>query len=134
MFTAWPNTSPRRLLLLSVVTVRAGANNLASLMTSLATRCPNAKFSLSGYSKGALVLHQTDLPANVQSRVVAVAVFGVSISHIAVRLRRVGSSRMPHPQDPSARTGSQGIPLNDQSCFFAYCVSEAQCILIRLHH
>ena len=80
-----PITSLRPILHLSIVTVRAGANNLASLMTTLATRCPNAKFSLSGYSKGALVLHQTNLPANVQSRVVAVAVFGVSISHIALR-------------------------------------------------
>ena len=62
---------------ISVVTVAEGAVKLRKLLNSLSAQCPDSKFSLSGYSKGAIVLHNTDLPPDVQAKVVAVAVFGV---------------------------------------------------------
>ena len=45
-------------------TVAAGARTAASQIQSLAAQCPDAKFSLSGYSK---VIHSTSRPSPVYS-------------------------------------------------------------------
>ncbi|KIM23819.1 carbohydrate esterase family 5 protein, partial [Serendipita vermifera MAFF 305830] len=59
-----------------VVTVAAGAAITASYISSQAALCPNQRFILSGYSKGALVLHSTTLSSSLKAKVAAVLVFG----------------------------------------------------------
>ncbi|KAG9077227.1 hypothetical protein FRC06_009021 [Ceratobasidium sp. 370] len=59
-----------------VVTVAAGAATTQSYLASQAAACPNQRFVLTGYSKGALVLHSTTLASNLKSRVASILVFG----------------------------------------------------------
>ncbi|CCA76187.1 hypothetical protein PIIN_10180 [Serendipita indica DSM 11827] len=59
-----------------VVTVAAGAAITASYITAQSARCPNQRFVLSGYSKGALVVHSTTLSSSLKAKVVAILVFG----------------------------------------------------------
>ncbi|CAG7852960.1 SubName: Full=Uncharacterized protein {ECO:0000313/EMBL:CCA76187.1} [Serendipita indica DSM 11827] len=58
-----------------VVTVAAGAAITASYITAQSARCPNQRFVLSGYSKGALVVHSTTLSSSLKAKVVAILVF-----------------------------------------------------------
>lgn len=108
----------------SFYSVAAGARTLASLLSTLSSRCPNAKFSLSGYSKGALVMHRTTLSSSIQPKVVAVAVFGVSFpcdilcsNPTSLLTTRHNASTW---QDPQQSSGSRGIPINNVACFFQY--------------
>ncbi|KAG8816274.1 hypothetical protein FRC18_001089 [Serendipita sp. 400] len=48
-----------------VVTVAAGAAITASYLSTQSALCPNTRFVLSGYSKGALVLHSTCITAHI---------------------------------------------------------------------
>ncbi|CAE6433292.1 unnamed protein product [Rhizoctonia solani] len=57
-------------------TVQAGASMTAQYLTSQSARCPDQKFVLSGYSKGAMVMHSTKLDDSVKSKVISVLVFG----------------------------------------------------------
>ncbi|KAH7334954.1 cutinase [Rhizoctonia solani] len=59
-----------------LVTVQAGASMTAQYLTSQSARCPEQKFILSGYSKGAMVMHNTKLNDAVKSKVMSVIVFG----------------------------------------------------------
>ncbi|KIM27634.1 carbohydrate esterase family 5 protein [Serendipita vermifera MAFF 305830] len=59
-----------------IVTVAAGAAITASYIASQAAACPSQRFILSGYSKGALVLHSTTLSSSLKSKVAAILVFG----------------------------------------------------------
>ncbi|KAI5834550.1 alpha/beta-hydrolase [Schizophyllum commune Tattone D] len=61
-----------------VVTVTEGAQTLADLIASQASACPDQRFILSGYSKGAMVVHSstTDLTDELISKVCGIAVFG----------------------------------------------------------
>ncbi|QRV84366.1 cutinase [Ceratobasidium sp. AG-Ba] len=59
-----------------VVTVAAGAAITEGYLSLQSARCPNQRFVLSGYSKGALVLHSTSLSSSLKSKVLAVLVFG----------------------------------------------------------
>ncbi|CAE6337368.1 unnamed protein product [Rhizoctonia solani] len=59
-----------------VVTVAAGAAITAGYLASQAVACPNQRFILSGYSKGALVLHSTTLTSSLKSKVASILVFG----------------------------------------------------------
>lgn len=79
-----------------VATVAAGATATANYLNSQASKCPNQRFVLSGYSKGALVIHskqplqplfplsisitfkltETSLTSAVQSKVLNILVFG----------------------------------------------------------
>ncbi|KAK9896376.1 carbohydrate esterase family 5 protein [Cystobasidium minutum MCA 4210] len=81
------------------ITVRAGASTAASVISQAAAQCPNAKISYSGYSKGALVVHSTQLSASVQSKMVSIALFG----------------------DPNQRSGNQAVPLNNGNCLIRFC-------------
>ncbi|KXN90100.1 Cutinase [Leucoagaricus sp. SymC.cos] len=55
-----------------------GANTMAASVMSTASRCPNAKIVISGYSQGAQVTHKAaaKLSSSVQGRVVAAVTFG----------------------------------------------------------
>jgi len=82
------------------VTVFAGARAFERALTARASECPNTKFVVSGYSKGALVVHQMNLSSAVQAKVVAVTVFG----------------------DPNRGTLAEyKIPLNNRACYFSDC-------------
>ncbi|KAG8807174.1 hypothetical protein FRC17_004611, partial [Serendipita sp. 399] len=59
-----------------VVTVSAGASIMASYISAQAARCPNQRFVLSGYSKGAMVVHSTSLSSALKAKIRAVLVFG----------------------------------------------------------
>ncbi|KAG8823486.1 hypothetical protein FRC18_010723 [Serendipita sp. 400] len=59
-----------------VVTVAAGATTTASYLATQSALCPNQRFVLSGYSKGALVVHGTTLSSAVKAKVLAILVFG----------------------------------------------------------
>ncbi|KIM22437.1 carbohydrate esterase family 5 protein, partial [Serendipita vermifera MAFF 305830] len=59
-----------------VVTVAAGATITANYLATQAALCPSQRFVLSGYSKGALVVHGTTLTSAVQAKVAAILVFG----------------------------------------------------------
>ncbi|CAE6522450.1 unnamed protein product, partial [Rhizoctonia solani] len=59
-----------------VVTVAAGAAITAGYLAVQAVACPNQRFILSGYSKGALVLHSTTLTRSLKSKVASILVFG----------------------------------------------------------
>ncbi|KAG9106108.1 hypothetical protein FRC07_008959 [Ceratobasidium sp. 392] len=59
-----------------VVTVAAGAAITEGYLASQAARCPDQRFVLSGYSKGALVLHSTTLTSTLKSKVAVILVFG----------------------------------------------------------
>ncbi|KAL1700226.1 cutinase [Schizophyllum commune] len=61
-----------------VVTVAEGAQTLADLIASQASACPDQRFILSGYSKGAMVVHSStaDLTDELISKVCGIAVFG----------------------------------------------------------
>ncbi|KAF8684915.1 Cutinase [Rhizoctonia solani] len=59
-----------------IVTVAAGAAITTSYLAAQAIACPNQRFVLSGYSKGALVLHSTTLTSNLKSKVASILVFG----------------------------------------------------------
>ncbi|KAL1746925.1 cutinase [Schizophyllum fasciatum] len=61
-----------------VTTVAEGAQTLADLIASQTSACPDQKFILSGYSKGAMVVHSStaDLTDELISKVCGIAVFG----------------------------------------------------------
>ncbi|KIM22213.1 carbohydrate esterase family 5 protein [Serendipita vermifera MAFF 305830] len=59
-----------------VVTVAAGSAIMAAAVNAAATACPNQRFVLSGYSKGALVVHGVTLSSAVKAKVIAITVFG----------------------------------------------------------
>ncbi|QRV98412.1 cutinase [Ceratobasidium sp. AG-Ba] len=59
-----------------VVTVAAGATITTTYLASQATACPNQRFILSGYSKGALVVHGLNLSSSLKSKVASILVFG----------------------------------------------------------
>ncbi|KAG8841610.1 hypothetical protein FRC20_004930 [Serendipita sp. 405] len=59
-----------------VTTVAAGAAITASYLSTQSAACPNQKFILSGYSKGALVVHGTTLSSAIKAKVLAILVFG----------------------------------------------------------
>ncbi|CAE6434522.1 unnamed protein product [Rhizoctonia solani] len=57
-------------------TVQAGATMTAKYLAEQSARCPDQKFVLSGYSKGAMVMHSTQLDDKIKSKVISVLVFG----------------------------------------------------------
>ncbi|KAG9084979.1 hypothetical protein FS749_004776 [Ceratobasidium sp. UAMH 11750] len=59
-----------------VVTVAAGAAITTTYLASQAIACPNQRFVLSGYSKGAMVVHGTTLSSSLKSKVASILVFG----------------------------------------------------------
>ncbi|KAG8751675.1 hypothetical protein FRC12_012315 [Ceratobasidium sp. 428] len=59
-----------------VKTVANGAIITTKYLTSQAAKCPNQRFVLSGFSKGALVIHTTLLPGNIIDKVLAILTFG----------------------------------------------------------
>lgn len=98
-------------------TVQQGATDVTNHITAQASACPNQKFALAGYSKGAMVMHGqylcihsraicsieffspvATLSAAVQKKVIAGAVFG----------------------DPYRSTGD-ALPVNSQSSVVSYC-------------
>lgn len=58
------------------VTVAQGARTAASLINAQVAACPDQRFVLSGYSKGAMVVHKTELSEDAKAKVAAVVVFG----------------------------------------------------------
>ncbi|KAJ1306231.1 hypothetical protein OPQ81_010937 [Rhizoctonia solani] len=59
-----------------VVTVAAGAAITRTYLAAQAIACPNQRFILSGYSKGALVVHELSLSSSLKSKVASILVFG----------------------------------------------------------
>ncbi|CEL56502.1 cutinase Cut4 [Rhizoctonia solani AG-1 IB] len=59
-----------------VETVNGGANITEEYLVKQSALCPSQRFILSGYSKGAMVVHKTNLGDDVKSRVLAILVFG----------------------------------------------------------
>ncbi|KAI4518789.1 alpha/beta-hydrolase [Schizophyllum commune Loenen D] len=61
-----------------ITTVAEGAQTLADLIASQSSACPDQRFILSGYSKGAMVVHSStaDLTDDLISKVCGIAVFG----------------------------------------------------------
>ncbi|QRW25500.1 cutinase [Rhizoctonia solani] len=57
-------------------TVTAGAKSTVDYITAQAARCPDQRFVLGGYSKGAMVIHSTSLSSALKSKVAAIVVFG----------------------------------------------------------
>ncbi|CAE6375530.1 unnamed protein product [Rhizoctonia solani] len=65
------------------VTVQAGVNTATAHLTSEASRCPNQKYILSGYSKGAMVVRNMRLSPTLKSRVISILVFGDPLRGVA---------------------------------------------------
>ncbi|KDN42375.1 hypothetical protein RSAG8_06866, partial [Rhizoctonia solani AG-8 WAC10335] len=65
-----------------MMTVQSGGSMATQYVTAQAARCPSQKFILSGYSKGALVVHYTTLNPAVKSKVVSILVFGDPLRNI----------------------------------------------------
>ncbi|TRM65039.1 cutinase [Schizophyllum amplum] len=59
-----------------VATVAEGAQTMGDLIGNLSSTCPEQKFILSGYSKGAMVVHATDLSDELKGHVCGISVFG----------------------------------------------------------
>ncbi|KAF8670192.1 Cutinase [Rhizoctonia solani] len=59
-----------------IVTVAAGAAITEAYLRLQSITCPNQRFVLSGYSKGALVLHKLDLSSTIKSKIASILVFG----------------------------------------------------------
>ncbi|CAE6383745.1 unnamed protein product [Rhizoctonia solani] len=59
-----------------IVTVAAGAAITEAYLRLQSAACPNQRFVLSGYSKGALVLHKLDLSSTIKSKIASILVFG----------------------------------------------------------
>ncbi|KAG8751674.1 hypothetical protein FRC12_012314 [Ceratobasidium sp. 428] len=57
-------------------TVAEGARKTEQYITDQAARCPNQRFILSGYSKGAMVIHRTNPNAALKTKIFTIAVFG----------------------------------------------------------
>ncbi|KAG8697563.1 hypothetical protein FRC09_007775 [Ceratobasidium sp. 395] len=57
-------------------TVAEGARKTEQYIADQAARCPNQRFILSGYSKGAMVVHRMNLNAVLKSKIFTIAVFG----------------------------------------------------------
>ncbi|KAG9088886.1 hypothetical protein FRC07_012455 [Ceratobasidium sp. 392] len=57
-------------------TVEEGARNTEKYIADQAAACPNQRFVLSGYSKGAMVIHQMNLAPALKNKVLSIAVFG----------------------------------------------------------
>ncbi|KAB5591609.1 Cutinase [Ceratobasidium theobromae] len=57
-------------------TITQGATMTVKYLTAQAARCPNQRFALGGYSKGAMVLHSTSLTSDVKKKIAAIVVFG----------------------------------------------------------
>lgn len=57
-------------------TVAEGGQTMGDLIANLSSTCPEQKFILSGYSKGAMVVHATDLSDELKSHVCGISVFG----------------------------------------------------------
>ncbi|CAE6475883.1 unnamed protein product [Rhizoctonia solani] len=57
-------------------TVEEGARKTEAYLAEQSTLCPNQHFVLSGYSKGAMVMHKTNLPDGIKSKILTVLVFG----------------------------------------------------------
>ncbi|KAJ1301736.1 hypothetical protein OPQ81_008969 [Rhizoctonia solani] len=59
-----------------IVTVAAGAAITEAYLRLQSAACPNQRFVLSGYSKGALVLHNLSLSSTLKSKIASILVFG----------------------------------------------------------
>ncbi|KAG8730163.1 hypothetical protein FRC12_020448 [Ceratobasidium sp. 428] len=57
-------------------TVAAGARTTEAYIAKQAAACPNQRFIIGGYSKGALVVHQINLSSALKSKVASINVFG----------------------------------------------------------
>ncbi|QRW25525.1 cutinase [Rhizoctonia solani] len=70
--------SPSRMTLPlnTLSTVAAGAAITEAYLRLQSIACPNQRFVLSGYSKGALVLHKLDLSSTIKSKIASILVFG----------------------------------------------------------
>ncbi|QRV84350.1 cutinase [Ceratobasidium sp. AG-Ba] len=90
-----------------VVTVAAGATITTNYLASQATACPNQRFVLSGYSKGALVVHGLNLSSSLKSKVASILVFGDPARNINSPWPINSPSVDLAPKDGS--TGSQNI-------------------------
>lgn len=53
-----------------------GAATAAKVLTDKVQQCPEVELALVGYSKGAIVAHETSVSQDVQDQVAAIAVFG----------------------------------------------------------
>lgn len=77
-----------------------GATDAENRLKSRTSACPNMKFVLGGYSQGAMVVHDVKVSSDIQSKIVAIAVFG----------------------DPY-RTLNEAFPIDDQSNVYADCAT-----------
>ncbi|KAG8691034.1 hypothetical protein FRC11_007362, partial [Ceratobasidium sp. 423] len=59
-----------------IFTVSAGVNMTVEYITAQAARCPDQRFALGGYSKGAMVVHGMNLDSVHKTKVAAIVVFG----------------------------------------------------------
>ncbi|KAJ1306245.1 hypothetical protein OPQ81_010949 [Rhizoctonia solani] len=57
-------------------TVEEGGKKMEQYLAEQSTRCPDQQFILSGYSKGAMIIHETNLDDHSKSKVLSVLVFG----------------------------------------------------------
>ncbi|CAE7161526.1 unnamed protein product [Rhizoctonia solani] len=65
------NTAPEYL-----ATVQDGARKTEQYLAEQSALCPAQRFILSGYSKGSMVLHETNLSDDLKSKVFAILAFG----------------------------------------------------------
>ncbi|CAE6471081.1 unnamed protein product [Rhizoctonia solani] len=56
--------------------IKQGAAMTVDYLILQAARCPDQRFVIGGYSKGALIVHSMNLPYALKSQVVAIVVFG----------------------------------------------------------
>ncbi|CUA77052.1 hypothetical protein RSOLAG22IIIB_12514 [Rhizoctonia solani] len=53
-----------------------GADLAVSKIARQAAHCPEQRFAIGGYSKGALVIHKMNLPDDLKAKIVAIVAFG----------------------------------------------------------
>ncbi|QRW25515.1 cutinase [Rhizoctonia solani] len=101
-----------------VVTVQAGASTTANYLSTQSSRCPSQKFILSGYSKGAMVVHGTELDDSVKSKIISVLVFGDPLRSIQIATWPIDSPSVNlTPKDGKAGTQNVASFCNDGDMF-----------------
>ncbi|GAB1523369.1 hypothetical protein RhiTH_006513 [Rhizoctonia solani] len=101
-----------------VVTVQAGASTTANYLSTQSSRCPSQKFILSGYSKGAMVVHGTELDDSVKSKIISVLVFGDPLRSIRTATWPIDSPSVNlTPKDGKAGTQNVASFCNDGDMF-----------------
>ncbi|KAJ1306244.1 hypothetical protein OPQ81_010948 [Rhizoctonia solani] len=91
-----------------LVTVQAGSTMTVNYLKQQSAKCPDQKFVLSGYSKGAMVMHGATLDDSLKSKVMGVIVFGDPLRSSRTAAWPINSPSV-NTSPRGGNTGSQNV-------------------------